>query len=103
MMESRIISLVKENQQLAQDQEHSPAVGHISVNSQEKTSPEEVQRVYHKMESFKNSNARLEFTKTMREFGNNIIWTDETKINLHQQNAKRKEVTARDLKLPPNL
>ena len=44
--------------------------------------------------SLKNRKARLEFAKKhLKEpvqFWNNILWTDETKINLHQNDGKRR-------------
>ena len=53
-----------------------------------------------------NRKARLEFAKKYRgepvEFWNKVLWTDETKINLYQSDAKvkvwRKEGTAYDEK-----
>ena len=56
--------------------------------------------------SFKNRKARLEFAKKhLKEpvqFWNNILWTDETKINLYQNDGKRRvwrrEGTAQDPK-----
>ncbi len=44
--------------------------------------------------SLKNSKARLEFAKRHlkkpSQFWNNILWTDETKINLYQSDGKRR-------------
>ncbi len=45
--------------------------------------------------SLKNRKARLEFAKRHlkkpSQFWNNILWTDETKINLYQSDGKRRE------------
>ncbi len=44
--------------------------------------------------SLKNRKARLEFAKRHlkkpSQFWNNILWTDETKINLYQSDGKRR-------------
>ncbi len=56
--------------------------------------------------SLKNRKARLEFAKRHlkkpSQFWNNILWTDETKINLYQSDGKRRvwrrKVTAHDPK-----
>jgi hypothetical protein len=99
-----IISLVKKTLHNSwPDQEHPPAGRHICVrvNNQENT------RVNTRSSRCKTIwKTRLEFSKQHLkkpvQFWNNILWTDETKINLHQNDGKRRawrrEGTAHDSK-----
>ncbi len=97
----RILSLVKKNtlHNSWPDQEHSPG-GRCIV------SKSTIKRRLHQSEyrgfttrckplvSLKNRKARLEFAKRHlkkpSQFWNNILWTDETKINLYQSDGKRR-------------
>ena len=80
------------------DQEHSPGGSCVSKST--------IKRRLHQSEyrgfttrckplvSLKNRKARLEFAKQHlkkpSQFWNNILWTDETKINLYQSDGKRR-------------
>ncbi len=60
--------------------------------------------------SLKNRKARLEFAKRHlkkpSQFWNNILWTDETKINLYQSDGERRERVGKELlmilSIPPH-